>query len=344
MPAEMPESRAWIERPDLPLDYYADLVVQADLQMSSAATADNGAWEIEQEKAIADCMKRNGFEYHPRQVELLEEGDDVSYSGHRLWIPWLADDIADVERWGYGYSYPETTATQAEAGATAEPDPNEEYVASLSSAAQDEYRRALMGADLAEYYISESYSSGAEIPEMGGCWAEAIDAVPSPVDLAMQTSPTTVYEGLISDMRDHAGDPYGNAFSRREEVDALDGEWRECFAEAFPSALPGGDAPSGVLGMFGGPTGARELAFNTNADGQIWDGPYEEIPMEYASLTATAREVAIAVRDFECRVETNYVERFLDLEREAQEAYIGAHRAELDEMAAALQQYIGGSG
>jgi hypothetical protein len=84
-----------------------------------------------------------------------------------------------------------------------------------------------------------------------------------------------------------------------------------------------------------------DLAYFTNQDGEYWDGgPDTPTPAEYSSLTGTPREIAIAVADFKCRQETDYVNRFLEIEREAQEEFIYAHKTELDEMVAVLEDYM----
>jgi hypothetical protein len=321
--------------------------------MSGIATADGGAWEVAQEEFIATCMKAAGFVYYPDDVEpLLEEGESAIRVGdRRLQVPWLPDDPADVERYGYGHYESGDVVYQASPGPAAETDRNAEYVASLGAAAQREYQVALMGAGLADYVL-RGVDADVPLPELGGCMGGADEAHPMPMVQAMEESPTTLYEDLIYQMLDEAADPYAmkdewdmpsaGTFLRREQIDALDTAWRECVAEDLPEF--GWASVVGVAtSEFDGPTGAWDSAVRTNPEGEPWSGASGEEPLEYRSLTGTPREISIAVADFRCRRETDYVDRFLAIEREAQEEFIAAHKSELDEMAAALEAYINGA-
>jgi hypothetical protein len=337
-----------MERSEQPVDYYSDLIDQVTLRMDEFVSADGGGWEVKRDEFIGSCMKAKGFGYYPNEVEPVEEGEsDIRAGDRRLWVPWLPDDLAEVERYGYGYLNLSPAADHMPSLDPAS-DLNERYVASLSVSAQREYQVALMGAELADY-VSSGAPMDIALPEMGGCWAEADRAHPSPVLRAAEELPTVAYEDLIDQMRDQAGDPYSATFVRRAEVDHLNSEWLECFERDFPPAEPA-ELPEGLTviadgdGYSSGPTAAWNLAVNTNEAGESWDpGPEgKEAPAEYASLTGTSREIAIAVADYRCRVETDYVARFLAIEREAQEEFIAAHQAELDEMVAALEEYING--
>ncbi|MDR2380600.1 MAG: hypothetical protein LBE08_05400, partial [Bifidobacteriaceae bacterium] len=178
-PGGIPESRAWIERPELPFDYYSDLFIQAQLRASDLATADGGAWEAEQEEFIASCMKAEGFEYFPRVADGAEEDAEsmIRVGDRRLWVPWLPEDLADVEKYGYGMLESET-GSQDSLGGSGAPDRNAEYTAALSASALREYRVALLGAELADYDLAAVDS--VPMPEMGGCMGGANEAHPYP--------------------------------------------------------------------------------------------------------------------------------------------------------------------
>jgi hypothetical protein len=349
---DAPEARLWVDRAELPFDYYSDLIAATYLRMSDVASGDGGQWEIEQEKWIASCMKDKGFEYYPKAVEPPAEGASNDQAGDRkLWVPWMPDDLAEVERYGYGYSQgigPSDTAAAPETDD--QPDRNADYVSSLSHSAQEEYQIALMGRELADWF-AQGADPGAPLPAQGGCMLGASEAHPYPWAQVAEESPITLYEDLIDRMRDEGGDPYAQitpgdrpaagTFLRRQEVDALDTEWRECFERDFPE--PEGSRIAGApTSDADGPTGAWSMAFNTNQDGEWWTGLPDKIPLEYASLTGTPREIAIAVADFKCRQETDYIQRFLTLQREAQEEFVAKHKSELDQMVAALEDYLGG--
>jgi hypothetical protein len=348
---EVPESKPWMEREDLPFDYYGDLIRQADLVMADMANQDGGVWEVKQEKYIAECMKAAGFEYYPNEVEPLVEGEsDIKVGERTLMVAWLPEDLASVERYGYGYYGSDDSLSKVIP--TAEPvevNQNEEYVDSLSASAQKEYDIALMGPELAEYNLETDIDSKL-LPEMGGCMGQASEKHPYPLVGAMEESPSARYKDLLDLMGEEASDPYSVAFARREEIDALNDAWLDCFEQGFPIARSdvtqlGLNAEEvaeakAAMGEFNGPSSAWDLAIHTNAEGKYWEGHADQAPDEYKSLTGTPREIAIAVVDYKCREKTDYVNRFLAIEREAEEEFITAHKTELDEMVAALEDYI----
>ncbi|MDR1442391.1 MAG: hypothetical protein LBJ02_08415 [Bifidobacteriaceae bacterium] len=96
-----------------------------------------------------------------------------------------------------------------------------------------------------------------------------------------------------------------------------------------------------IPGPLVGPSSAWNAAVDSGPDGDYWLKP-EQATAEYQSLTGTPREIDIAVADFKCREETSYVDRVLEILRESQERFIAAHKSELDEMAAAIEQYVNG--
>ncbi|MDR2373049.1 MAG: hypothetical protein LBD77_02870 [Bifidobacteriaceae bacterium] len=348
---EVPRSRAWIERPSTGLDYYADLVSATNLRMSEKASGDGGAWEVKQEEFIAGCMKEAGFEYYPSGVDPAEGGEsDISLGEDgRLWVAWLPDDLAEVERYGYGYWVPGDSMAVQVADESVEPDANSVYVAALSPSAAQAYRVALMGAELAAYDLADFESVA--VPDMGGCMGAANEAHPYPVAQEMEESPTALYKDLLDLMYDQARDLYSQTFLRRAEVDALNDEWWDCFELDFPGARPLPDPrldPAFVAeqmannGEFNGPSYAWDMAISTNAEGEHFNpGPEgKQAPAEFASLTGTPREIAIAVADYRCRQETDYVDRLLALQRQAHEQFIAAHQTDLEQMAAAMEDYI----
>jgi hypothetical protein len=340
----------WMDRPELPLDRYGDLANQADQKTSDIANQDGGDWEIGQEEFIAACMKEAGFTYYPREIEAAAETEDgrtgLVRAGRRLWIPWLPDSLTEVERYGYGYSRPTEIIDNAAAAEQTEPEPNDEYVAALSLSAQNQYMIALMGKEMAEYDLLSDVDS-VPLPDLGGCMGGAEDAHPYPLPQALAESPTTAYRDLLDQMNEQ-GWPYSEGYLGGAELEALDAAWRECFQADFPpvsfDVLPGTtfDGVDYVPSELDGPTSAWDLAFYTNSEGEYWDGGPEgkAAPAGYESLSATPREIAIAVADFKCRQETEYLERFLGIQRQAQEEFIAAHQAELNEMAAAMGDYI----
>jgi hypothetical protein len=334
-----------MERPELPLDYYSDLVDLSYSAQAEIASGDGGKWEVQQEEFIAECMKGEGFSYYPRKTKQAEsDAEEVSVGDRRLWLAWLPEDLAEVERYGYGHTDPDASSSVLQQEPTdAEMDPNSEYLASLSASGQSQYRVALMGAELAAYNVEAGLET-VPLPELGGCMGAAEQKYPYPYVETLAESPATLHEDLINQMRDQAGSPYSAAFVGRARLDSLDAEWWGCFEQVFPGARPVMDETTPIedLGTHAGPSFARDWAFYTGPEGDPWEGDVRQAPAEYSSLTGTPREIAIAVADFKCRQETDYVDRFLAIEREAQEEFIATHKTQLDEMAAALEAYING--
>lgn len=362
---EAPAAKQWMERPDLPFDYYWDLFDQAQLRDQEIAQAEGGDWEVAQEEFTDNCMAAEGYEYYPREIEPNSQGgwNAVALGDRKLWVPWLPDDLAGVERHGYGrltgeivYQVDPEAADAAQAAAA---DPNREYADSLDAWARGEYQSAL-----------------------SRCAAEADAAHPYVLPEVLENSPLNAYRQLTDQMSDLAGDAYSPTFLFRAEVDALDAAWQECFERDFPldepaqgaaigdsdAATPGGasreaersdqpaqgtagegsDAASSATSATsadwpsGGPAVAWRLALGTGPEGDRWTGATDQAPVEYRSLTGAPGEVAIAVADYQCRAETDYVDRLLALETAAQDQFIADHQAELDELTAALRTYVNG--
>ncbi|MDR1442392.1 MAG: hypothetical protein LBJ02_08420 [Bifidobacteriaceae bacterium] len=207
-----PEAKRWIDRPEMPLDYYFALVNQANLRPVELASATGGEWEAKQEEDIAECMKGEGFEYYPKDIAPAADGpsDIAGGAPSTLQVPWLPDDLALVEQYGYGRLSPNTTewpgASQADPEASPAPDPNADYAESLSPQARHEYDVALMGAEFAAYDLADYETVAA--PEMGGCMGRAWEAHPYPALVALGEPPVeTTYKGLIELLWDLA-DPY----------------------------------------------------------------------------------------------------------------------------------------
>jgi hypothetical protein len=346
---DLPQSRDWMERPELPLDYYDGLIEAANQLAAGPLDAVWNEWRANQDEFIISCMAAEGFEYYAGQSG-SDSGDnaggwgDVGGAGglddaagaaseHRLWVPWLPEDLASVEGSGYG-AYDE-----ADEGST--PDLNQIYAASLDPDESKRYNAALVGADLAGFDYENSGDT--PVPDVGGCQGGAATAYPVPDAEIADQSPTAPYETLIMDMRDQAEEMYSERFLGRTEIDGPDSAWRQCFGQDFPeiNRQPGAGSADVPSGRFDGPAGAWSLAIHTDQDGNYWTAETDP-PPDYSTLTGTPREIAIALADFNCRSATDYVTSFLAIERTSQEQFIAAHQAEVDEMAAALEQYISG--
>jgi hypothetical protein len=356
----------------MPLDYYFALINQANERLIGGVTAQGGDWEVKQEQSIAECMKRQGFTYFPRDVKRLVDGSSDIVWGlppafFTIDVPWLPEDLAEVERVGYGRWDPVEAAAAGPVSQIPDDipaDPNADYVASLSAQARREYDVAMYGPEWAEYDLSTFETVAA--PEVGGCAGAAWEAYPEPAAKAWEESPEETYRDLIALIRVQ-GDPYARAveeegkppdvadFLGAAQVDALDAEWLACFTDEYgevvipdpgafidPKSLPEGAGIS-LPHALRHPHSAWVLAQFVGLDGGFWLEPAPpDPPAEYWSLAGRPKEVEIAVADFKCREKTDYVDRFLEIMRTAQEQFVAAHQDELNEMAAVIEQYVAG--
>jgi hypothetical protein len=356
----MPESKRRMGRPEMPLDYYFGLIDQANGQFLEEMAAGDSDWEVKQEEFVAECMKQQGFKYQPWGVEPQGDGPSDILGGvpTTVDVPWLPEDRTEVERYGYGYYFPPEQPdhgplSQVDPEGDAELDPNADYVASLSESARHEYEVALYGADWAAYDLSGFESVPA--PEMGGCTGQAWEKYPSPVVVAFDESPVqSTYSDLVDQIRvQDAPDPYswaleeqpvGPSFLKASQVEVLDDEWAKCFEVEFGRPLPTPDpllvGDGGTVSPITTPDAAWSLALETGPDGEYWHGTGDVLPVEYDSLTGTENEIKIALADFDCRQKTDYVERFFEIMRDSQNQFIAEHKSELDDMAAAIEQYV----
>jgi hypothetical protein len=86
------------------------------------------------------------------------------------------------------------------------------------------------------------------------------------------------------------------------------------------------------------------LAEMTSADGTVFEAPLgqaltnDEIPKDQRSLTASEPELTIAVADFKCREQTNYVNRCARIQADAEQDYLDTHQAEFDQLMALIER------
>jgi hypothetical protein len=62
------------------------------------------------------------------------------------------------------------------------------------------------------------------------------------------------------------------------------------------------------------------------------------MPLEQRSLVGSAAEAVIALADYDCRVETDYEARFLDVQLDLERQLVEANRDQLNKLMAATWQ------
>jgi hypothetical protein len=302
------------------------------------------------EEEIARCMAEAGFDYYPQTSAAVP--DDPSWSAaneqdsawlwDRLPVPQLGATREDVAAHGYGRwelmppsvldgDDPEDQAAIAELVAN---DPNAQYLESLSKPAQDAYYKAL---DAMEPFEGGYMGSSAMPGESGSCRDRAEQLFPNPA--LTDSLSDYIYQDLVG----------GMAEIRWQTDDdprtlALDREWAACMAERGYDVtevhqVGDGGSPS----VTSGPVLAFHLAINTGADGQVADiglYPNPSLPKDQRSMIQSEPEKAVALADFDCRGQTDYMARLTQIQLELETAFVEDNRQALDELLAAIERNI----
>jgi len=158
------------------------------------------------QELIAQCMGAAGWEYTPVPWENLDAGEPVDYEKSLLEHGWgvvpgnlVADEDEELPP----------------------PDPNEEYAASLSEDAHQQYWHAWYG-------VQNEAGDGFEPGQEGCSWNSGV--------AAWESSPVYKFESLITEMRQGWGKLDADA-GYREAME----RWRECMADAGHAGV--GDDP-----------------------------------------------------------------------------------------------------
>jgi hypothetical protein len=266
------------------------------------------------QNVIAACMAAQGFRYTPvpAQPDVIATRSRISTGLRYLPVPNLPADRATVVRVGYGVMASSDVQTAAEGSSD---DPNVAYQSSLGPAEADAYGRALQG----------DWNN----PAAGqGCSGKALAQYPELATSDRQQAFTTEFGALVDAARvDVPGDP---------RTLQLDAEWESCMSQHgyVLQKLEGEHGPRLAMGM----------AVRTRPDGTVGpvhygETPTSEIPVEEKSLLGTEPERKVAVADYDCRVETNYMKRLTDIRWSLDEDFIRRHQADLDRLAAAAESW-----
>ncbi|MDR2567608.1 MAG: hypothetical protein LBC97_16455, partial [Bifidobacteriaceae bacterium] len=297
---------------------------------------------VKRQEAIAQCMKERGFIYHPLTPASVLKEETVNAEDNDLSIPWLPDSLEEVRRVGYGISPPEDLGEFEEAITSEADASNTEYRDGLSPDAQREYDLALGG-----YHGFE----GAANPDTEACWPSAAARFPETEQWVVEPSLLAGWPEAIDNMVaalateaafDGSETTYGAyAIVRDPRLKELNSRYSEC----VKSAAGGGWNASWVDDV----EDPIHAAIQTAPDGSEFDWQEgvaamdaTDIPIEYRSLVGSQVEIDIAVVDFECRQETDYVHQYAQILADAETRYIEDHKAELEAMMAAIDRIISG--
>jgi hypothetical protein len=335
---------------DTPLGPYREFLEGPAYDFDQALAAATAATD-KREALIAACMKDAGFTYHPLPyggaTERQPEPDTVR--SKNLLVPPLSPDRDVVAEWGYGLD-PEPSEEE-EAGPLAGQDreyervsrTNDEYLQSLSAVAQEKYLTTLSGPE-------DKVTGG----RAGGCATEAMEAAPQVGLPGPNEEFYTVYGDLISGIVESTK---WNVGADPRAV-ALDQEWAKCAARQgldfagrmfkLPDGRPFGDVsfvtrPSPAVAILEaralGEDGERVIP-NDRRYGppegmseEEWNAWMDSLPP--LLLRAHPGQVEVALIDFDCRAEVDYMDRLTAILHDVEQAFLDENRDSLDAMKAA---------
>ena len=268
------------------------------------------------QNAIAACMASQGFRYTPLppQIDAAAARSRISTALRYLPVPYLPDDREAVARQGYGVL--PTVEAQLAAEGMSPDDPNLAYTATLSPAEYQAYYSALYG----DYDDPAGTSASS-------CSGKATTHFPEPLESDQQQTFDAEFGDLANAARiDVASDP---------RTIQLDAEWESCMnQQGFTFDKLEGDH---------GPNMAMGLALRTRPDGSVGSFrvgvPAADIPVDEQSLLGTEPERKVALADFDCRAETDYMDRLAEIRVSLDNQFITEHQTQLDQLAAAAQSW-----
>ncbi|MDR2929480.1 MAG: hypothetical protein LBV06_01015 [Propionibacteriaceae bacterium] len=208
--------------------------------------------------------------------------------------------------------------------ASTEPDdPNLANRESLSAAEADAYSIALMGD-----YRTQSMA--------GSCLQEVSDSHPRPTTYDDRSARFITEFGEL--IRSAEAMLTRDGFLIDPAVLKLNDEWESCMATRGYVFDPQSWEPED-----GGPQIAMNRAIETTPDGSVVSVPpgtrIDQAPPEAVSLLGSQPERDIALADFDCRAQTNYLPRLIDIRFDLEEQFIQEHQAALDRLVATASDW-----
>jgi hypothetical protein len=334
----------------MPLEpYYAALRNEEALLGDALEAAVNQRFH-DMEGEVAICMAEAGFEYQPmaedpsaaaaQPSDAEASAQDFGWVWDRLQVPQLDATREEVAIQGYGVWDLYADQEEPDPNATAAPEdvhPNQRYIDSLSASARAAFFSALNGnpemADTPWAWVDNFTMTG----ETHHCRGRAAAKFPNPA----QTNPLTDYShqdlvGAMSDVQYTAKDD--------PRTLALDREWSACMdGKGYDVHEEHVMGDSGSAELISGPIQALYLAIQTGADGEVSSRDSSAdttVPEDQRTLIQSEPEKAVALADFDCRQETDYMARLIAVQRELETAFVESNRQALDQMLAVIEANI----
>lgn len=296
-------------REESPLAKYLNAAYGADLSPEEQEET-FAEQQREQEELVAQCMQEEGFEYTPATDTgmFFSSGEDME---------WKPDDREWVSQYGYG---------AVESPFSEEPppeeefvDPNADYVASLSESEQAAFYEALHGPMPTE----EEMAEGGEFEydwTQAGCQGAAQQEVAGE-DPSQSEEFKPLFDAineLYTDMESWPG------------MAELDAEWATCMEDAGQGGHANPmEAQNSIYDELNKIYENMGMSEDPTATGEPDQAKMDEI---------AEREVTLALADLDCREETDYRDRHLEITSEVEQQFIDDHKAELDAMIASVEQ------
>jgi hypothetical protein len=278
-------------------------------------------------------MKDAGFEFYPAPYAGSTEPEPDPYvaRGSYLLVPPLDEDRNNVATWGYGMDpeFDDVVLRRDPEGDKVR-EKSDAYLATLTPAAQEQYWVALSGPDW------QSEDPDVRQNPRPGCGQKSYNAFPEIAQPAANENFLAAYDDLRRAVVqvttwDVGMDP---------RVVALDQEWATCAAGKgldFAGQDFLSEAEIAEEGAYGGgnsfglrPSPSRAIG---TARFEAEDG--SEVPAEDALLTGRPRQLAIALADYDCREETDYLSRILEIQNDVEQRFVDKNRDQLEEMRSA---------
>jgi hypothetical protein len=297
----------------------------------------------ERQQLVAACMKDAGFDYTP--VPYSGPREQEPHPGYQraefLLVPPLDPDRDNVAEWGYGLDpepveLAEGELPEAVTGPGADPEAfkvsqeNRARRDALSLADQREYDLALAGPVDGEGHPLD--------PDGGGCWAGARAQVPDvPALPSANGTFTAAHEDLIIEMVDVTS----WAIGMDPRSLALDQEWERCAAAKgvdFSSVqydYHGHVATDASMRNRPSPVVALVIARGLDEDGNRVDPADEDTP---TALRAYPAQVEVALIDFDCRKQVDYMDRMMAIVVDVEQRFVDANKDRLEAMKADAAQ------
>lgn len=288
---------------DLPFATYYAIAREAEDAAFDEWYSEKAKTYDKEQTEIAACMKDAGFEWFP--AELKKPASQLQMTGDALRIPRLPVARADVEAHGYGLWNPNAASEVPEALSGAQ-----QYLDSLGPDGQSKFFTAL--------YVDP------------GCGKSLNDAPATVTDNSWYVEPIRLMENAF--VGDKSFGRFGS-FMSTPDMQALNAEWGSCMGD------------KGVLSAdewrtdpdLSGPENAWWLAVRTGPDGSrtaAGSAPDEQ----HSALIGSELEIRIAVADFDCRAQTDYVNRYANAQVSLQASWVKDHKNMLDQMVATWEQ------